>query len=314
MKTRRPGLTLIEVLVAIFVMGIGMLALLTLFPLGAMRMDQAIKEERASQAARNVLALSNIYNVRMDSDILASFSQPSAVAAAAPLAGEPSYAVYLDGFGYHNGVAGVPGKDSVSTYVTRRPGSFASTNTPSLYVPFYALLDDFKYESTLGTPKKFGATLARENHYSWGAMIRRPNNDVESVATCFACVYHRRRAAGPFEDNYAGSIDMNANRISLVHAADTPPNVKAGGWILDATHQFQDNSTPTRTINCRHANFYRVTRTTTTTTGTDLDLHTPLLGYDNAKKDAVTGLYLPIPASVVVMHELFEVFNLGTGK
>ena len=32
---RRPALTLVEVLVSIFVMSIGMLALLTLFPIGA---------------------------------------------------------------------------------------------------------------------------------------------------------------------------------------------------------------------------------------------------------------------------------------
>jgi hypothetical protein len=48
---RRPGTTLVEVLVAIFVMGIGMLALLTLFPLGAASMAQAIKDSRAAHAA-----------------------------------------------------------------------------------------------------------------------------------------------------------------------------------------------------------------------------------------------------------------------
>ena len=40
---RRRGATLLEVLVAIFVMGIGMLALLALFPLGVLTMRQAIQ-------------------------------------------------------------------------------------------------------------------------------------------------------------------------------------------------------------------------------------------------------------------------------
>jgi prepilin-type N-terminal cleavage/methylation domain-containing protein len=47
----RPGVTLLEVLVAIFIMAIGLLALLTLFPLGAMRMAQALKDDRAAQTA-----------------------------------------------------------------------------------------------------------------------------------------------------------------------------------------------------------------------------------------------------------------------
>jgi hypothetical protein len=43
----RPGVTLLEVLVAIFFTGIGLLALLTLFPLGALSLAQAIQDDRA---------------------------------------------------------------------------------------------------------------------------------------------------------------------------------------------------------------------------------------------------------------------------
>lgn len=55
---RRPGITLLEVLAAIFIVGIGLLALLTLFPLGALQMAQAIKDDRAGQAAASAVALS----------------------------------------------------------------------------------------------------------------------------------------------------------------------------------------------------------------------------------------------------------------
>ena len=47
---RRTGTTLIEVVVAIFIMGIGLLALLTLFPIGILTMAQAIQDERTAQA------------------------------------------------------------------------------------------------------------------------------------------------------------------------------------------------------------------------------------------------------------------------
>jgi hypothetical protein len=59
--TRRAGITLTEVLVAIFVMGIGLISLLTLFPLGALNMAQSIKDDRCAQASNNADALFRIY-------------------------------------------------------------------------------------------------------------------------------------------------------------------------------------------------------------------------------------------------------------
>lgn len=53
----QAGVTLVELLVAIIVMGVGMLALLTLFPLGALEMAQAIKDDRTGAIADNAAAL-----------------------------------------------------------------------------------------------------------------------------------------------------------------------------------------------------------------------------------------------------------------
>ena len=63
MRTRRPGITLLEVLIAIFVMGIGMLALLTLFPLGALSMAQALRDDRLAHGGRNAAALAWTHQV-----------------------------------------------------------------------------------------------------------------------------------------------------------------------------------------------------------------------------------------------------------
>jgi hypothetical protein len=54
----QAGSTLTEVLVAIFVMAIGLLALLALFPLGALSMAQAIKDDRTAAIAADATALS----------------------------------------------------------------------------------------------------------------------------------------------------------------------------------------------------------------------------------------------------------------
>jgi prepilin-type N-terminal cleavage/methylation domain-containing protein len=49
--TRRRGLSLTEVLVALFIMALGAIAILTMFPLGALQMGQALKDDRTAQAA-----------------------------------------------------------------------------------------------------------------------------------------------------------------------------------------------------------------------------------------------------------------------
>src|SRR5438093_7745538 len=66
----RTGATLTEVLVAIFVMAIGLLALLTLFPLGALSMAQAIKDDRTAHAAKNAFAISQALSFQSDPTIL----------------------------------------------------------------------------------------------------------------------------------------------------------------------------------------------------------------------------------------------------
>jgi type II secretory pathway pseudopilin PulG len=57
---RRIATTLTEVLIAIFIMGIGLMAILALFPLGAVQMAQAIKDDRAAHAAANAASLARL--------------------------------------------------------------------------------------------------------------------------------------------------------------------------------------------------------------------------------------------------------------
>src|SRR5262245_20567348 len=48
---RRNAVTLTEVLIAIFVLSIGLMALLSLFPIGAAQMAQALKDQRCAECA-----------------------------------------------------------------------------------------------------------------------------------------------------------------------------------------------------------------------------------------------------------------------
>ena len=115
--TRRPGLSLTEVLVAIFVMGIGCVAVLTLFPLGALNMAQAFRDDRTTQAASQAGGYlrwyveeqrtqgqlgSEIFIKAMTSpdEVSKSFTIPGEGAGFIPAgSGMPSYPVVVDPFG-----------------------------------------------------------------------------------------------------------------------------------------------------------------------------------------------------------------------
>jgi prepilin-type N-terminal cleavage/methylation domain-containing protein len=166
---RRQGVTLLEVLVSIFIMGIGMIALLTLFPLGALSMAQAIRDGRVNDAAAEAAALANTFGVRNDNvsvptppyytttppyfTVANVFSNYLAVgpvtnAPAADPAG-PGYPVYVDpyyvalgqttlgsfGSSPYNGTGSTPGFVRCSTtYVGSSGQSYTFPTTPTATV------------------------------------------------------------------------------------------------------------------------------------------------------------------------------------
>jgi hypothetical protein len=70
----RKAATLVEVLVAMFVMAIGMVTLLALFPLGVLSMAQAIKDDRCALAAGNAAAIESAWDFRHGAPFLSGAS------------------------------------------------------------------------------------------------------------------------------------------------------------------------------------------------------------------------------------------------
>src|SRR5947208_1166809 len=93
----RAGVTLVEVLVSIFIMGIGMIALLTLFPLGAINIAQALRDDRAAQAVANASAYANAQDLRHDSVVTQKFTNQLTTLPVFSATG-PSSPVYVDPF------------------------------------------------------------------------------------------------------------------------------------------------------------------------------------------------------------------------
>jgi hypothetical protein len=117
---RRNGITLTEVLVTIFVMAIGLLAVLALFPLAALNMSQAIVDDRVGHCAANAVAIANMHmdflpvndwGVTLDGAQNVNAQRPQAGTAAyfiqgpgpAPVGNGPSYPIFVDPYGMATG-------------------------------------------------------------------------------------------------------------------------------------------------------------------------------------------------------------------
>ncbi|MFO0805544.1 MAG: hypothetical protein U0791_20765 [Gemmataceae bacterium] len=60
-RIRRKGMSMAEVLVALFLLALGTIAILTMFPLGMYHMGQALKDDRTAQAANQADAFMRMY-------------------------------------------------------------------------------------------------------------------------------------------------------------------------------------------------------------------------------------------------------------
>lgn len=316
---RRTGVTLVEVLVAIFVVAIGLLSLLTLFPLGAFNMAQAIKDNRTGQIAANAAAYARFMNVRTDANLIAAWdlSTNAMTDYPAPASGGPSYPVYVDPFGLRFlGGVGLPGNDyrlgtqnssatpyTPATPVRRVTLSTITPATQNYLVPrWFSLLDELVFGPD-GVPNPRGTSLIeRGGRYSWAFFCQEVRAGDSTRVNLSVVVYDRRpiftssNGVMPTqlaaENIYLGNLSTKSTLVTVTWdpATQPPPPVQRGGWILDAT------GTPP------HGYFYRVVAFkqpgSNGPNSVDVELQT------NPRADATNGL-------IVVMEGVAEVFDMG---
>jgi prepilin-type N-terminal cleavage/methylation domain-containing protein len=292
----REGITLIEVLVTIFIMGIGMLALLTLFPLGALNMAQALQNDRAVAAAN----VANDYALAMDVRHLAELT-----AGAAPLfrtppgAGAPtlpanhpgpSYPVLIDPYGAFAGGGPVGGGiPALSPGIARiKPGyvpTLAAANR------WFSLQDDTTFLDN-GVPSQASGSLDRGGRYTWAYMVRRPQTTWGSVVELSIVVFAGRDTqllSG--EGTYKAAGSRASNNVTLSYAGDKPA-VRKNGWLLDVSKDPRNSSVTT-------GNWYRVVNVADEVAGSvTVEVEPPL------KNDLTV---------VAVMPGVIEVFDKGAG-
>jgi Tfp pilus assembly protein PilV len=300
--TCRSGVTLTEVLVAIFITGIGMISLLVLFPLGALNMAQAVKDQRAADASRIAEALARAWDMRYDKNAFAAYQKPNS-----PASG-PSYIAYVDPQGCQidtsarlvGGLSGI--NRIIPNSATATPtGNGIATNidftNPTSIQRWTTLQDELAF-TTDGSAQLAGTTVERTPRYSWAWQLQqtKSSSTVNTIANgvgLTVIVYDRRplvpgSGTSPLQEEVPCSARFNAgsNLATLSWAGGTKPVLKRGSWILDATTTPQINGY-----------WYRVTNVTPQgANSAQVELHQNAIAAGNA---------------AVVVDSVVEVFTKG---
>jgi hypothetical protein len=310
MKTR-AGLTLIETLIAIFIMSIGMLCLLTLFPVGAFSMANALRDQRIQEAGQQAKTTADMRDVR--NDTLAAyqngFSSASLQRPALPNGWTgPSYPVFADPWGVTIGSPAFVGTWNNATgagRVTRTNLSFANSRaTAALYC---GLQDELTFNDD-GTPDVSNG-LQREPKITWAYWARRPNNSIPNVVDLSIVVFHDRNLLLAATDTQYTNFSFNANTPTAVSInANLKPEARRGQWLVDMTANNPRGNANQVAAAMKNGpvqgNWYRITEVVEAidrTTGTDI----VVLELSPQPQVAIQ--------SFVVMDGVAEVIPLGTG-
>lgn len=326
--TRRPGMTMPEVLVAIFVVAIGLVSVMAMFPFGAKQMSDALISDRSASHAvatdglvrsywREKVAENNgnsepFWDALDNPDTTGYFHPGTNSTNRLPQskANEPSYPVFLDSMGE-------VGRGSTNKYWvgdgTRTPPSFVprrnmrlvleSPNPASLALRLWSQADGFSWDDD--SVPKLGVDM-RELRYNSLAVIQRPTNRDRYGATLKVVVFiNRRHQFYPTGSEVAigATFVPGSTQLSLPVTPNT--DIRKGSWIMDGTvaqAEIRPSTNPKTYTWVRHANFYRVVSAIEDGAGrVDIELHTAI-----KRIDGQTTAY---DGTAVVMAGVAEVFD-----
>jgi hypothetical protein len=344
-STRRPGITLTEALIALFIAAIGLICLMTLFPLAALQMGQAMKDERCGQLAMQADQKLRWYwkthvidGTLGQCQAMAAMDDPDGSTGSHPQAGntEISYPVFLDPIGWVSRPAGnardwvgenvsapnfgIPRKNlfNFGTSSTNNPYGSSGIDSVAKAVQCCSLLDDLTYD-TGGAP---GGTVERQGRYNFAAVVQKPTTGLRTTATLKIVVYDGRAPGyaplgktelimGTDATNQANNIgdqlfEVGATNLTNTYgAANERPPLRKGGWVLDATTVGTEPNNGNASVTLRHANFYRVVSVNDETAGT-LVLE---LQTPITRSDGKTGTTRNYNGTLLILDGVAEVFE-----
>ncbi len=285
--SHRKPVTLTEVLISIFLMALGLLALLALFPVGALTMAQAVKDDRTAHLGYTAEAVARFQGLRVDPNVWPAYANPYAPAApplgalpdlnnTLPTYFGPSYPVFVDPIGaqaysatqWGAWVGGMGTPPAVG--IPRRGVSFATT-LAQIY-RWFTLLDDIDFGDN-GIPLGAPLSFQRKGEFSWACLCQmnqyspppyQPPSGPTTGIKLTVVVYYKRSLdlttglTPPGETPYQATVPPNTSRLITLSwnpaAGQDKPAVRKSTWILDATMGNPAANPPQNP----HGYFYRV--------------------------------------------------------
>ncbi len=287
---RRSGITLVEVLIAILVMGVGMISVLVLFPVGILNMRQAMQDDRAANMAANGDATCQAFNLRsvFSPSYLTNPYYLSNTAGLAPFANGVNV-LYVDPWPAYlpNPLGGVIPRFTVGT----RPATLGNI----LVSRWFTMEDDLDFDPS-GLGEQASGFLTGGSEYTM-ALLLRLESRVPLYIDLNVVVYKgRSTVVQQGETVYAAARAQGTNTLTISYPVRTPaPALRKSGWVLDITQPAGATSP--------NAYFYRIVNYADTAAPGVItaETQTPLLAN---------------VSSLVVMENVIEVFerNGGTGN
>jgi len=235
-KCSRPGLSLVEVLATIFILAIGMVSVLVLFPVGALKVRQSLINERTALCAANgessfkVLnqtgyitdaMLTSIYTTTPDGNRLAMIDQcaDSAATGTYPAASANPLNLF---------------------FATSFPPTENQTQFKKIW---FFLQDDIEWDNTGSTNGAF----ARGQGFSWAYLLRKNIKGPTPLFELTILVYHGRSPSLYDSENDkpltltqmadAGAVGNLAVAVSAVPSKEEGRTLVKGSWIVDTTNK-----------------------------------------------------------------------------
>lgn len=292
----RRGITLLEVLAAIFIMGIGTLAILVLFPLAALNMAQALQDDRTAHIASNADAMATARDLRSDGTFAGYLTTPPAAGLLIPDPSGPSYPVFVDPYyaGSFGNVAGLSHLRRVADHTISGAGANER---------WYSMTDDVSFDPD-GKPKNVGG-LERQGYFTYSYMLKRNVSGAPQATSLYVIVYRARPVTVPqIERAYTVAPTGNKGETSVTltwAAGAAAPELRRGNWLFDSSYRVARPTPTARQFGYVNGAFYRVLEASSVSPTTMLvELEPPL------RDNNVTQM--------VVLDGAVEVFERGTGR
>lgn len=231
----RGGLTLVEVLATIFILAVGMLSILILFPVGAMKVKAALNNERTALAASN--GISNLAILAKTKVLDLSKMQFSATL------NDGRTVAFFDQSAGISSTNQYPSSTPASQFAI--PVNFFSTvpiageNTTTFRKNWFSLQDDIEWDES----GSVGAVVSRGQSFTTAYLIRSERGlyDVTVLVyngrspSLYDSTNDQQLSLGTMAD--AGATGNTAIALSKLPTKDEGRTIDKGSWIVETSNR-----------------------------------------------------------------------------